>query len=175
VVSDTLLKTGGGFGTEITLKAEVADGEEEILDRLSVSVGVTAKRNYLDRAISQTRNLRSSIPDASSGSGNPGRGGGSPAGKGNQGSARGVNGLRNKLDGIEKRLVSIKEKTDGSGGPPQNALNNKIDSVINKYGAFLNQVEAFGNSGALTEFRYALLRQDAQDVIDTLEDAKKAG
>ena len=177
VVSDMPPGTRSGFRISVTTETEASDVEDEteILDSLSVTVEVTTKGNYLDRAISGTRNLRSSIPDTSSGSGNPGRGGGSPAGRGNRGSGRGVNALRNKLDGIEKSLVSIKEKTDGSRGPPQNALNNKIDSVINKYGAFLNQVEAFGNNGTLTGFRYALLRQDAQDVIDTLEDAKTAG
>ena len=176
LVSDIPPESRTGFRTTVSMETKVADSEEEtkIPDSLSVTVEVTTKGDYLDRAISQTRNLRSSVLDTSSGSGNPGRGGGPPAGKGNQGSARGVNGLRSKLDNIEKTLVSIEEQMDVDGGPSQNALNSKIDSVINKYGAFLNQVKALGNSGKITEFRSVLLQQDGRGVVDTLENAKTA-
>lgn len=159
----------------ITVSATSTDNSNQYSsDQYELRLSIFSKKDYIQRAISQTRNLRSSVPDTSSGSGNPGRGGGPPAGKGNRGSARGVNGLRSKLDNIEKALVSIEEQMDEGGSPSHNALNNKIDSVINKYGAFLNQVEALGNSGKITEFRSILLQQDGRGVVDTLENAKTA-
>ena len=88
----------------VVAAAESAD--EETSGRYNLRLSVLPEQDYPELAISQTERPRSSMPDASSGSGNPGR-----------------------------------------CGPPQNPLNNRMDSVINEYGAFLNQADALGNSG----------------------------
>lgn len=174
-IESVSLSIPGGVRKEgvfsITLSVRTAPEEETeeggIEDTLDVSLVVIDKSGYIDRAISQTRALSEELDDIRTDT--TGR---------NQ-------GLMKKLETIEKRLKDIKKKIDAgsqsegkgrgrSGGPPGEAIDNQIDSIINQYDAFINQVEGLQKADKISEFRSVLFTQDAGDVIETLEKAKKA-
>ena len=162
---------------------QLAVSNDQASESTLFAVSVLAKGDYLHRARQQTQNLQDTLagfdltqPAATDGGpgGGPGGGGGGQGsvGGGHAGGQGPAAGLANKLETIEQRLNQLIKHLE-AGRPNVEAIDNQIGSVINTYGAFINQVEGM-EGNRLTAFQAALLGEDARRTVETLEKAQEA-
>jgi len=156
--------TGSSGQYRVSVKAEQNGGEEQHIFTLEI----VGKMSYLEQAISRTEKILGRVQEnpPEEGSGNQGGG----RGRGGRGGSSGNQGLENKLEVIIDRLKDIKLRVEGGGGPSSNAIDNQIDSVINEFDAFKNQVRANYEEDSSV----ALLTRGAELTVEKLEKAKEA-
>ncbi len=141
--SETVSLTGsisesGSYPVKVT-----AEGPDDT-DHARGQVEVLDKKAYVERVLEELRDLYVQTKKAIS----RGDGNGRDDGRGNGGNGGGGpgNGLVNKLEEITKRIVAIVDSVI-EGNDPERVIDNRIDSVVNQFDAFINQVEAKRGKG----------------------------
>lgn len=143
----TVSGTTGEAGTfDVDVSAE-GDGVTETTD---LTIRIIGKKGSINQALAVLEELQSHISAIDTGDDE--------------------NGLMEKATTAEQRLKKIQARLERGRTPPEKAINNQINSVINLLNAFGNQVDGMTGS-RLSEDQAALLLHDSREVIGVLNTA----
>jgi hypothetical protein len=145
----------GESSVEVLIEGKSTSTDQEI------QIKVAAKSGYLDRSLSQLKDLRGTLKNKTE-----------DENKNKKRGSKATDGLLSKVNTAIQRIKRIKKRVDKKN-PDTEAINNQIGSVINLLEAFINQTENLPEK-QLDKTIAGLLIQDAEATIETLDSAQKA-
>lgn len=152
--NETVSVTVSGATNEAGIfNATISANGDSVSDTVGVTITVHDKNGFIEQVLTVLDGLQSHVSNIEPG--------------------RGKNGLMNKLNTAEKHLNQIQNQLDRGRTPPENAINNKLEAVINELGAFANQVNGMTGS-RLSQDQAGLFLHDYREAVGTLEQAIKA-
>lgn len=143
----------GAMNEAGTFTASITASGDGASDTVELTIAVREKHGFIDQALAVLDGLKSHVSNVDAGGAK--------------------NGLMNKLNTAEKQLNNIQNQLERGKTPPENAINNKLEAVINELGAFANQVDGMTGS-QLSQDQAGLFLHDYREVVGVLEQAINA-